>query len=189
MSWKALSPPATDPVSVSEAKRWLRVDHNDEDTAIERLIKAATQRVEAETGLALIARDAKFVSDDWPRTNDPRQIFLPGGPVLGVNSVGIRDSATGEVDLDPQTYGVDYDSQPARIIRNTGWPQVFAQQAIYIRARIGIGETSQDVPAPLRQAVLALAASGYESRDQAPATEALPLSVQGWIAPFRRLKL
>jgi hypothetical protein len=42
------------------------------------------------------------------------------------------------------------------------------------------------VPEPLRQALLALVAHGYENRDEANAPLGL---VEPWLAPYRRVRL
>jgi len=45
------TPPATLPVSLTEAKLHLRVDHDDEDLLIEGLIGAATDHLDGWTGI------------------------------------------------------------------------------------------------------------------------------------------
>ena len=65
------SPPATEPVSLAEAKAHLRVTHNDDDAYITTLIKTARQGIEAQTGLGLISQGWSVFLDDWPEQWTP----------------------------------------------------------------------------------------------------------------------
>ena len=55
-----------EPVGVIEAKEYCRVDLDEEDALIQRLLGAARRRVEKETGLALTAQTWVAVFDNWP---------------------------------------------------------------------------------------------------------------------------
>ena len=61
-----LTPPGAEPVSLGQAKAWLRVSHADEDELISDLIRASRERVESFTGRALITRQYRESLDDWP---------------------------------------------------------------------------------------------------------------------------
>ena len=61
-----LTPPGAEPVSLGQAKAWLRVSHADEDELITDLLRASRERVEAFTGRALIQRQYRESLDDWP---------------------------------------------------------------------------------------------------------------------------
>ena len=66
MSAILLNAPASEPVSLAEAKLFLRVEHDDDDDLIAALIAAARVQVEAQTRRALITQTWRLVRDVWP---------------------------------------------------------------------------------------------------------------------------
>jgi len=75
MSSILLTPPAAEPVTLADAKAWLRVEHDDDDDVIAALIAGARSHVEAQTRRALITQSWRLVLDRWPR--DGRIAALP----------------------------------------------------------------------------------------------------------------
>lgn len=63
--------------------------------------------------------------------------------------------------------------------------------AIEIDIAVGFGATAAAVPAPLRQAVLRLAARWFEQRGDVAGrdAQALPVAIAALVAPFRRGRL
>ena len=61
-----LTPPAVEPLSLAEAKDFLRVDTADDDPLIAALIAAGRIHIEQQTGLALITQGWRLVFDCWP---------------------------------------------------------------------------------------------------------------------------
>ena len=102
-----IAPPMVEPVSLAEAKAWLRVDVNDEDAAILSLISAARALVESATRRALVTQSWRLALDAWPfvgadggwsilstRPNaTPYEIQLPLAPVQSVSAVRVYDAA------------------------------------------------------------------------------------------------
>ena len=70
-----LSGPAVEPVTLGEAKAYLRVEHDADDDVIAALIAGARVHVEAQTRRALITQSWRLIRDAWPA--DGRVAVLP----------------------------------------------------------------------------------------------------------------
>lgn len=81
MSLTILTAPSVEPISLAEAKAHLRVTTDAEDSAIQRLVVAAREQVEAECGLALIATAFRQSFDCKPRAPIP----YARGPLISVD--------------------------------------------------------------------------------------------------------
>ncbi|MBI1264728.1 MAG: hypothetical protein GC187_08335 [Alphaproteobacteria bacterium] len=198
MTLHLLSPPAAEPVSVDDAKTWLRITQTEEDNLLGGAIRAARERVEALTGRALIARGLRETLDDWPRARtDGRSgaVRLPAPPLISVEAVRIYGAAGAPELWSADEYQVDTRSDPGRIIPLAPFslPRPGRRAAgIEIDFTAGYGLAPEDVPAPLREAVLRLAAHAYGGR-LAPEAErgegALPDGVAHLIRPYTRVRL
>jgi uncharacterized phiE125 gp8 family phage protein len=178
------TPPATEPVSLAEAKAHLRVTQNDDDAYIGTLIKTARQSIEAQTGLGLISQGWSVFLDDWPEQG---VIELPLAPVLEVIDIKVHGDDDSFAIIDPAHYYADNVSRPARIIlrgsRNWAAPGRVAN-GIEILLTIGF----VIVPEPLREAVLQLVGHWHERRGDDSADEKL-LGLGQLIQPYRELRL
>src|SRR4051812_29302135 len=87
-----LNAPATEPVTLSETKLYLRVDSTAEDSLITDLIVAARMSAEQWLKSSLITQSWKLVYNDY--LDDA--VILPMGPVASITSVIIvnRDTST-----------------------------------------------------------------------------------------------
>jgi len=68
MSLTIVTPPAEEPVTLTEAKNHLRVDLSDDDSLISALIVAAREHAEAITRRAFITQTLKLSLDAFPAT-------------------------------------------------------------------------------------------------------------------------
>lgn len=160
-----IAAPGEEPVSLAEAKAWCRIDSNDEDDLVSALIAAARLQVESETRRALVTQSWRLTLD-CPRG---RLVVLPIAPVSDVTSVTADDA-----DLDVSLQG------DAVLLPGEGYQQ------LVIDYTAGYGAAA-DVPADLRQAVLALVGYWYENRDLAAA--ATPAGLDRLLAGYRRVQL
>ena len=167
-----LSPPPVSPVSESEAKTFLRVDHDHEDALISNLITAATTHVETILAGAILARPMRL------ETNVPELgiIPIPRHPVKSVEAVRAGEPL---IDVD---FTANVRPRPAQVnvSGHLGDP-------IEIDFTAGFGDTPADVPTPIRQAVLLLVAQLYEHRDGP--TPPTPMMVDALLSPYRGVRL
>src|SRR5688572_28604209 len=84
-----LAGPAEEPVSLAEAKAFLRLDDDAEDGLVETLIGAARLHVEGTTARAMIAQSWRLVLDCWPG----REVRLLVAPLISLTAVTAYDAA------------------------------------------------------------------------------------------------
>jgi uncharacterized phiE125 gp8 family phage protein len=184
MSLQLNTPPAAEPVTLAQAKAWLRVESgDDEDALIASLIGAARARAEWHTGRA-------FITQGWTLWLDrtPALAEIPLPPLQGVGAVTLYMQDDGAVVLDPDQYRVDTVSDPGRVALKPGidLSGLRAMNALSIAFTAGYGDAA-DVPAPVAQAILQILSSLYEHRggDKAPT----PDSALALLAPYRMPKI
>ena len=181
-------PPAVEPVSLAEAKAHLRVGHADEDQLIATLVAAARRQVEARTGLVLVEQQWTVFRDDWPETG---VIELPLAPVIAVDELAAYGEDDIKAVIDPPHYYADLASRPPRLMLRGS--RVWARpgrigNGVAITLTAGFGPAGDDVPEPLRQAILVLLAHWYDHRGNANPPR-VPLTVDQLIRPFRAVRL
>lgn len=75
-----------EPITLVEAKTYLKVDYADEDTLINMLISGVREQVEAFTGLGIVARTIEYFNDEIPD-----EIVLPYPEHSSITEVKIND--------------------------------------------------------------------------------------------------
>ncbi len=184
-------PPASEPVSLGEAKLYLRLDGTDEDPLIATLIAAARHLVEAASGRRLIGQTWRIVLDAWPwRAGDG--LRLPLSPVIAVTAARVIAHDGTAVMAPPGALALDAAADPPTLRALGPAPAPPRPQAgVEIDLRAGFGETPEQVPAPLRQAILRLVGLWFDRRGDVaePEPARLPAEVAALIAPHRRGRL
>ena len=200
---KLVTAPTKEPISLSSAKQYLRIDTNDEDLAISEAIKAARVTIEHITNRALINQTWDVFSDSFPGDDC---IELPLGRLQQVASFSWTDSGgttrTWTVSGSDLVEGsivrahIDTVREPGeiRLAYNQTWPTHTLKTAnpIKIRASFGYGSDANDVPANLVNAVKLMTSHFFDKRDlvvlsdRASVTaEAVPFTLGALAGPER----
>ncbi len=154
---------ATEPVTLDEAKDYLRVDSSDEDTLIQALIKTAREWVEAYTGLALITQTWDAFWDGWC---DP--FIVPYSPLVSVTTLKYTDGNGTQQTLANTVYSVDTDATPGKVwlAYNQTWPTAREiPNTIEMRFLAGYGLTPADVPHAIRTAIKIIVDDRWQHRE------------------------
>jgi len=183
--------PAAEPVSVSEAKDYLRVDSAVEDPVVASLILAARLHIEGALDIAMVTQSWTLVLDCWPEDG---RVSIPLGPLKSVDSVKVYDSEDVAQTVSSESYVVDLSSLRPRLVRQAGavWPTPGRPaNGIEIALTAGYGDTPDKVPQPIRQAVLMLVAHWYEQREPVvfETPDELPHGVAELLKPYRQVRL
>ena len=142
--------PDAEPITLDEAKEHLRVIHGSDDALIERLITAAREHVENETGRALVAATYR---QHYPVFD--RVIGLPLWPVVSVASVTYASADGTRVAVDPLDYLVDADW--SFLAPRGSWPRPATSVVVEFTTE------PREIPESLRQAVLLRVQADYEA--------------------------
>jgi uncharacterized phiE125 gp8 family phage protein len=172
-----ITAPANEPLTLHESKHYLRIDHENDDALINHLIVTARMHAENWLRRSLISQTWKLGYDDGL----PACVSLPMGPVRHINNITIvhKDAATTVVDSN-------------RYHLNSAKTQLMLDSSITgfhieISYDAGYGDSSDDLPAPVRQGMLCHMASLYENRGED--IVAIPQQAYTLYMPFREVLL
>jgi len=181
--------PAAEPVTLAEAKAYLRLQHDSEDALLAGLVRAAREEVERSTGVALIDQHWRMTLDDWP---DSAIVAIARFPVKEITAVTAYGSEGEAWAVDPGTYTLDAASRPARLYFESRPEPLRVLNGVEIDFVAGYGEAGTDVPDLLRRAILLLTAHWFEFRGQfQPADQPVgyPDAYERLIAGYRTRRL
>jgi len=163
--------------ALAETKAWLRIDTAQDDEAIAALCRSAigmaedfcAQHLFARTGMEMLAP-----AREWRRLR-----ACPVRSITGVAAVAMDGT---ESALSAQDYALDIDAA------GDGWVRVMRAEMpgrVLVDLSAGLAEDWADLPDPLRQGVVRLAAHLFaDSGSEAP-----PAIVTALWRPWRRMRL
>lgn len=181
------TPPAVEPVSLSEIKAHLAVDTSADDALLTAMIGEAREEIEQMSGLAMISQTWRMTIDRWPggrqewwdgvRDGSISELFgpasagklsLPVYPLISVQAVTVYDEASNATSVNiANTFDIDTQSRPGRLGLKYGatWPIALRPtNAIQIDYTAGFGTVAGAVPGPLKLAIKVLVAYLYSHR-------------------------
>ena len=191
---KRTAAPAEQPVSLSDAKLHLRVDHSDDDTLITALISAATEALDGWSGVlgrCVITQTWKLVLSGFC---SGRIIRLPFPDVVEDIVVKYFDAGEIEQTFPSTAYQVLEDASGSFVWLKSGeaWPTTFDRlDAVSIEFDAGFGDASS-TPAPIKAAILLIVGHLYENREDVSASSrmtSLPKGADYLLAPYRRVQI
>lgn len=202
--------PATEPLTLAEAKDHLRLTNSAEDALVSSLVLAARSYAELYLRRYLIRRSIAFALRSFPTpdrwlSGDSASgcaILVPGGVTQSVDAIAYADTDGVTRTLDASAYAVDAAREPAWIVPATGtaWPHATAGigrsagSGVLVTATVGYGDETSDVPEPIRHAIRLIVGHFYENREgvvlptgQLP-TEP-PMATHALLAPYRLMEV
>lgn len=175
--------PAAEPVTLAEAKLWMKIDDTTEDALITELIKAAREAAEKYIRRSLITQTLKLTVDSrCSGMNDclgegvhdlpvsildgglPRVIELPSQPVQSVTEIKTYNSAGTDAVFSSDNYYLDSSGGRVILKESTQWPsdlRRFKTCEITFVAGFGAAEA---VPAAIKTGIKMHVQKMYDER-------------------------
>lgn len=187
--------PESEPVSLMEMKRYLRIDDNSDDIVLSDQIMEARRFIEDQVGLAFISQSWRLALDRWPaggeawwdgvremsitelyRSNVLQSVTLPRWPLVSITSITTYDEDSNATSVTTaNVFDVDTYRTPGRITLKRGqtWPVALrSNNAIEIVYVAGYANAAA-VPMTMKRAIRQLAAFMYNHRgDDCDASQA-----------------
>lgn len=158
---KVTTHPTVEPLDLTEVKLYLRVDTSADDDLIDAMITAARESVELYTSRALVTQTVTQKLDKFPVFGFPLSMH----PVQSITSITYKDSNGNTQTLSTDVYMLDNYDLPSSVVlkHNQTFPDTYfeanAVTVVYVA-----GDTVQDVPKAIKQAMLLTIADFYENR-------------------------
>lgn len=199
MGLTLVTPPAS-LITLAEAKQHLNVDFDDDDDLITSYIEAAIDTFDGPfgwLGRALMPQTWDYFRDEWPDT-DEQGIRLPLPPLISVESVNYVDpDSETETVLASSGYVVDTSSLYGWLVPVDEWPETMeTANAIRIRFtsgyQTGSSPSTEDVPAPIKQAILLTVRDLYDFRGSlvvGAAVSPIPQAIDRLVEPYRLIRI
>ncbi|QCB56083.1 hypothetical protein E5675_17680 [Sphingopyxis sp. PAMC25046] len=171
--------PGEAPVSLNEARGWLRLGATIDDAVIAGLVRAATNICEAFIGQWLVVR-----AGEEEAQLSAERILLGARPVIGVDGVTLLSADGSEIPLGEDAYRVTIARDGSACVTVTD-PESAARVRIAYRA--GMAEGANGIPEAIRQGIVRMTQHLHDARDGTGVGP--PAMIAALWQPWRRLTL
>lgn len=184
-NYRLVTAPASEPLTLTEVKLYLRVDDTTEDDLITSLITTTRSIVEGHTWMPLI-------SQTWAMQFDKSELNLlvwnvNKAPLISFSSVTYYDADNTLQTLSATQYETDIYGSPARF-RLKSVPNVYDRMnALQLNFVCGYANAAA-VPTPIKQAMYMIIGHLYENRQTiitGTQVNEIPMSSEYLLQPYR----
>tara|TARA_R100001440_G_scaffold75315_1_gene102244 strand:+ start:1377 stop:2039 length:663 start_codon:yes stop_codon:yes gene_type:complete len=198
--------PDTLPITLAEAKTFLRIDTSDDDTLITTLIESAKDYAEEYLGRSLINTTFKLSLDGFSEDQVPiqegfytapymtfhkRYISLPKPPLVSVTHLKTFNEDNTESTFASTKYHVDNARNPGRVVLKEGetWPtDLRVANGIEVTYVAGYGTAASDIPSAIKVGMREHVTYLYEHRgDYEQGLNTFPILAKQLYQPYRVL--
>lgn len=159
--YKLVTAPGSEPITLNEAKLYLRVDDTTEDDLISALITAARRKFENDTLHYLLPQTWELYLNRDEITTEP--ISINKSDITAISSVEYYDSSNTQQTLSTSDYQTAIQGKPSSIQIIT-MPTIYDRlEAMVIRFTLGYANAGA-VPEDIKLAIKLLLATWYENR-------------------------
>lgn len=162
--------PTREPVPVEEMKDHLRIDIDDDDKLLDKLIRSARAWCEKTQNRAYLTQTWDLYLDDFPDV----PLELPYPPLQSVTHIKYYSTADVATEVAETVYRADTYSQPGRIDLkySQSWPSATLRTMNGVAIRFVAGYTAiNKVPEEIKIAVKLLTGHLYENREATAAEQ------------------
>ncbi len=189
MATALITPPANLPLTLSQVKAFLKVEHSDDDTLIGDLIAQAVTHIEHIANRKCITQTWRIYFDELPLCNT---LTLDLAPISTIVEIRYFDADGNAIIITPNEYEPDLHSNPARIHFYQPLSPGQHLNGLEIDVQVGFGSSGVDVPGDILRAIMVTVAHWYEFRGAVhPADQPIsnPAGVDALLAPYRKVNL
>jgi uncharacterized phiE125 gp8 family phage protein len=176
MRVERVTAPVIEPISLAQAKLFLRVEHTLEDSLITQFISAAREAAEQIMGKSLITQSQRL----YVTGVKDADLCLPRAPVQSIQTIAAEDDSGSRKTLDSSTYRL---LSGRNIVQFNALPSANTLIVTYVA---GYGDTPETVPNLIRQGILNHVAALYETRESGATMTDV---VRAFYPPFREVRL
>ena len=178
---QVVTPPTTEPLTLSEVKNHLRIDGNYDDALLNSCITSARMFFESQCEISIASQELLLALDSFDDI-----VYLPRGPVQSVEDISYADSENNQQVMDD--WIEDLVSNPTRITPAFGqsWPDT-AEVVNAVQVSYTAGYTTPSmVPKLLKSGMLFYVAHLYENRSAVTDSDLkeVPMAVESIIHQY-----